>query len=287
MSDAPRAHRLLGARCVEVGSVEGVAQGACAIALSRGGAAKVYDHTEPNEDAAAFAEGAGGVLLAVADGHDGAHGAEAAIAAVVDAIAPAACAATPPVAGGADAGRAWNDWLYAALQTASARAIADAAARRLPPAPTTLAIALVRPGDDLVAWAGVGDSHVLACAAERVEERGWAALGAHASPHFLGLPEETWHRANTALGCAPLGGLRALALATDGLSEVGIGVDHPEEAVAEALAVARGVAVPPACRAQRFARALAEAALAAHRRRRSGDNVAVAAWVAPDAARSE
>ena len=47
-----------------IGAVEMVAEGPCAIAISRGGAAKNYSHTAPNEDACIFATGSGGITSA-------------------------------------------------------------------------------------------------------------------------------------------------------------------------------------------------------------------------------
>jgi hypothetical protein len=63
-------------------------------------------------------------------------------------------------------------------------------------------------------------------------------------------------------------------LATDGLSERGIGVDEPERAVREA--VEEAALAPPARRPLAAARALLERACGAHRRRVSGDNAACA-----------
>ena len=60
-----------------IGGVSAVSEASAAIALSQGGFKKRYSHTDPNEDAAAFALGEAGVLLAVADGHNGCDAAEA------------------------------------------------------------------------------------------------------------------------------------------------------------------------------------------------------------------
>jgi hypothetical protein len=77
----------------------------------------------------------------------------------------------------------------------------------------------------------------------------------------------------------PLGDARVLLAVTDGISEHGIGVDDPREAVrsavAKADAAAAGERVPVA------ARALVDAALAAQVTNDAGDNVAAAvAWIA-------
>ena len=79
-------------------------------------------------------------------------------------------------------------------------------------------------------------------------------------------------------GVQSLAGTRAVVLVTDGLSEQGIGVAVPEDAVAEcAEAAARG---KPELQPLAVARGVVERALAEHRRHRSGDNVAAAvAWL--------
>jgi hypothetical protein len=68
-------------------------------------------------------------------------------------------------------------------------------------------------------------------------------------------------------------------LATDGISEPGIGVDVPEFSVSECAAGADRFA--PELRPLELARNVAEAALAAHRRHRAGDNIATAATCLP------
>ena len=50
-----------------IGQIACVAEDELALAISRGGAAKRYAYKDPNEDAAGFATGTGGRLLAVAD----------------------------------------------------------------------------------------------------------------------------------------------------------------------------------------------------------------------------
>jgi hypothetical protein len=72
-------------------------------------------------------------------------------------------------------------------------------------------------------------------------------------------------------------------LATDGLSERGIGVQDPEAAVERSLADAREAALE--LRPLESVRSLVNTAVTAHRRQRAGDNVAAAVvWLdAPDA----
>ena len=96
---------------------------------------------------------------------------------------------------------------------------------------------------------------------------------------YLGFASETVESlaGKHVAGVQPLAGTRAIVLVTDGLSEQGIGVAVPEDAVAEcAEAAARG---KPELLPLAVARGVVERALAEHRRHRSGDNVAAAvAW---------
>jgi hypothetical protein len=125
-------------------------------------------------------------------------------------------------------------------------------------------------------WGAVGDSHLfvagsagvreIAPAGERVGFLGASADGAEALARIARLGEE------------PLAGVRAVVLATDGLSERGIGVADPAAAVEDAVRAAERANAGE--RALALARGLAERALAAQRRQRAGDNVAVAAlWL--------
>ena len=247
-----------------------------AVALSIGGAAKRYAHTDPNEDAALLAEGAGGILVAVADGHGGAEASESALE----------CLRDGPAARWTGAEALDVDWprtAREALVAANEAVLARQSGRRR--ARTTLALALVRPAQDLLAFASVGDSQVFAAERRRVLE---LTLAPSEPALSCVLGRERWSAAHLAdrslAGSRSLAATRAVVLATDGLSERGVGVEDPRAAVAEAVEAAvreaRGAA---ACEA---ARRLLETALAAHRRNPSGDNVAVAVvWTAGDARR--
>jgi hypothetical protein len=97
---------------------------------------------------------------------------------------------------------------------------------------------------------------------------------------FLGWGEETETslRDKCVIGVEPLAGCHAVLLATDGLSERHVGVADAAGTVA--ACVASAARADPALRALEAARGLVEAALAAHVRRGSGDNVASAvAWL--------
>jgi len=265
-----RSALLRGRDCERIGAIDTVAEGPAGIALSRGGAGKVYDYTDPNEDCCLFALGEGGVLIAVADGHHGEFGSRTQLEAIEQDLALAACAAVPP----ATDSEGWCDWLYAGVRDATAAIRRYSGDHHVEIAPTTLALAIVRPVDAHWGWCCVGDSHVFrvdASAAHDLGPRGRAS----GHQYFLGKPEESWHREATSLGFEPLGDTRSIVLASDGLSEKDIGLDDPAAAVLETVNAAE--AYPSGVRSQRLVRALAERANASHRARRSGDNIAVAA----------
>lgn len=256
--------------------IEVRATGDGAIALSLGGAPKVYSHTDPNEDVALLVSGEHGVVVAVADGHGGVDAAEIAIAEV----AAAAERWTTSEA-------AITDWRGEALAllvraNASIRGQATLGGRRL--SRTTLVFALVRRGEPSIQFSCIGDSHVFHATPEGVLDL--ARDRAHASGQrgdgtcFLGYADETPETlaAKAVIDDEPLPRTRAVVLVTDGLSERGVGVDEPEEAVNEAVVAA--CAAEGAAPAEALVLGVVERALAAHRRRRSGDNVAVAAvWL--------
>jgi len=255
----------------EIGSLEVIGEGPAAIAISRGGAAKTYAHADPNEDAALFVVGRAGMLVAVADGHWGARGSEQVLEHLLAQIAYG-------WTNDATAARSADSWLDAAFDVmcaANDALLDDAERRSFQPAPTTLSLALARPGDGLLLHASVGDSHVFRVRRAAVDDLGWASLGRRRC-HFLGdsRAEPAQHRERCAVGCEPLGDTRALVLVTDGLSERGIGVAAIAATVADAVAASdqRDVELRP----HSTCRSVVEAALAAQRKNRAGDNVACA-----------
>lgn len=261
-----RSGLLLGREHTRLGAVAALSEGRCAIALSRGGFRKGYAHRDPNEDAAAFAFGAGGALLAVADGHGGHEAADLALSEALARFAPAWTGAGAIAAG-------WSDLARDALGRLHTEVIARGSSGGNPEARTTLALAIARPDEGVVLFASVGDSHVFAAGRDGAPD---LAAQRDARPAYLGSSslEPAELAARAAIGRAPLAETHALVLATDGLSEEGIGVDAPEHTVLEALAHAR--------RASRelhpleLARGIVDRALDSHRSRRSGDNVASA-----------
>jgi serine/threonine protein phosphatase PrpC len=271
-----RSALLRGREHVELGAVSAIAEGDAAVAISRGGAPKRYEHTEPNEDAALFACGEGGTLLAVADGHAGAGAAECALAHLLEEHAPEWTAA-----GGSLASEpAWRETALGALARANTAILRAAAESPFSPPRTTLSLVLVRPREDALLFAAVGDSLVFRATPAGVMELA-TPVDENGRVGFLGSGDETPDslREKSACGLTPLGDSYAVALVTDGISEVGIGVEDPPAAVEDALVAAdRG---PAETRPLEAAKAIVHRALRAQRRNRSGDNVACAmVWLA-------
>jgi len=259
-----------------IGAVALEGLGRAAAALSRGGAAKTYDHTDPNEDCAGFAVGAGGELLVAADGHHGASGSEAAVAAILADFAPRLVAAGPATA----QPDGWRALAFDALLAANRAVLEVAAKTKLRPAPTTLVFALLRPADDLLLHASVGDSHLFAIDARSATELGGRDPEWKFTP-FLGYEQASRELLEryARVGVRGLDDLRAVALVTDGLSEKGIGVVDPAATVHASVA-----SIEAGTTADRSAllscRTIVEDAIAAHRRQRAGDNLGCAvAWL--------
>ncbi|MGH0038165.1 MAG: protein phosphatase 2C domain-containing protein [Myxococcota bacterium] len=269
-----RSALLRGRDHVLLDAVEAQAEGPVAVALSRGGAAKTYGHQEPNEDAALFAIGDAGVLVAVADGHYGASGAEQALEALRSEAAPAWLGPEGP---GDEA--AWRGEIVGRFAEIDAAILLRARDAGLMAAPTTLSLVVARPAEQRFWHASVGDSHVFEVHREGAVARDLSARALlPGRPGYLGdgfaSRAELADRVET--GSARDTGLCAIALATDGLSEVGIGVADPASALVE-LATGPVSAEPGAAlRPLALARGLVEIANAAHRRHRSGDNIASA-----------
>ncbi|MDG2334205.1 MAG: protein phosphatase 2C domain-containing protein [Myxococcota bacterium] len=259
---------LLGRRHTEIGNLASAAEGRAAITLSRGGAAKTYGHTDPNEDAVYFAQGEGGWLLAVADGHHGASGAEAVIQHIATELAP-------NWTGPADLGfddRSWKECSLDVLHDCGRAVLRRAAELGTGPAPTTLSLALVRPGESGLAWISMGDSHLFRAGQDSLEELGWTSLG-RKERYFVGYEAASREgmRDRSDSGYQDLADTRALILATDGLSETNIGVADPARAVLEALAESEGA--DDEDRALGLAKHLSATAIQAHIDNRAGDNI--------------
>ncbi len=255
---------LRGREHTKLGAVAAIAEGSAAIALSRGGAAKRYAHRDPNEDVAAFAVGEAGVLLAVADGHGGCDAAEIAVERLLERHAKAWTQREAPALRSA-----WESTAREAILGANTAILERLAGTGVESARTTLAFALARPDQGWLAFASLGDSHVFRAGGGPVVDL--AARDGRLC--FLGHAPETEKslREKCVVGSEALGSARALVLVTDGISERGIGVEVPEDAVADALhAVERR---PAELRSLEAARGVVERALDAHRRHDAGDNV--------------
>jgi Protein phosphatase 2C len=262
---------LRGREHVLLGAVATLAEGRVAIALSRGGAAKTYGHRDPNEDACAFACSSHAWLVAVADGHWGYGGAELALDRLLERHAPRWM--SPSAIALADR------WLLEAPDVVLDlnRALVGAGEGKRLIGRTTLAIALVRPRDGWWAALLFGDSHL------------FAVDGATARECSPVVPDDLAFVGDPALDRAGIARSvrctvdqevpRAIVLATDGLSEAGIGVESPARAVADSVRVAAEQHADT--RALAAARGVAERALDAQRRNVAGDNVATACvWLA-------
>ena len=262
---------LRGREHTKLGAVAALAEGSCAVALSRGGFAKGYPYRDANEDAVAFALGSGGALVAVADGHGGDEAAELAVSMLLEGFGDA-------WTGPDSLASRWTQAAGGAIARIHAEIVRRGATGGNPEARTTLALAVARPGEDLLAFAAVGDSHVFVADAETALD----LVAPEGNPTYLGSPslEPGDLAARAVVGARPLAGARALALATDGLSEHGIGVAAPDLAVTEALE--RAARSRPELWPLEAARSLAECALASHRRNRSGDNIAAAVLILAD-----
>jgi serine/threonine protein phosphatase PrpC len=247
------------------GAFGAISEERIAIAITRGGYAKQYAYVDPNEDAVAFAFGPRATLIAVADGHSGFEAAEVALEHLLEHPAShwtegAGPPATP---------EAWRRHALAVLADAAVHIGSER--REGSRSRTTLTLALASPETGLCLYAAVGDSHLFAAYAGAVRE----VAPAEKAGVFLGDPAVTEKLAEHArLGAFSLAGVRALVLASDGLSEEGIGVADPAAAIHAARLAA--ASERPALRPIALARAICEVACAAQRAQHSGDNVACA-----------
>lgn len=264
-----REHQKVGGLAVE-------AEGPAAIALSRGGARKTYPYTDPNEDCVAFALGDGGQVLIAADGHHGELGSEAAVERILEEFAAPWTSAAPPASD--EAG--WLSIGTDALERANRAILEVAGKNRIPPAPTTFVLALIRPEEDILLHLSVGDSHLFAVDTHAATDLGGSDASWKFTP-FLGYEQanrETMEQYGK-IGVRGVRDLRAVVLATDGLSEPGIGVKNPALTVYERVShVAGDVTLDR--RAVETCRGVVDEAMRAHMAQKAGDNMGCSVvWV--------
>ena len=253
-----------------------IAEEHVAIALSRGGAKKTYHHRDPNEDACGFAFGEHGTLLVVADGHSGCDASQIAVEYVLEHLAPVLIGGEDP--GVALAPEQWQTRALDHVLAVHGAILQQARIEAEHPSRTTLAIAFTRTADDRIGWINAGDSLLY-------RDGGDAPTPLETATEktiYIGSPRDDRERLAQGVraGVAPLAGARALVLASDGLSEEGIGVEDPANAVREALGDAARAAHRE-LHPLEAARGLAEIANRSHAEQKAGDNIATAvAWLA-------
>jgi serine/threonine protein phosphatase PrpC len=254
---------------LEIGAVDAVAEGPAAIAISIGGAEKRYSHTDPNEDVVFFAIGSAGSLLAVADGHNGFEASEVALEHLLAHPGP------QWVEPGGVTVESWHRHALAALCDANGEILRERIDAAAGGSRTTLSLALALPESDVLLYACIGDSHLFQVRPGAVAEPA-EAEGAAKQNFFLGYGLETPESlaGKCRIGSTPLADTVAVVLASDGLSEHRIGVEDPAAVVLESVEAARRAA--PGLRPLVASRSIVEAALAAHRKNASGDNMCAA-----------
>jgi serine/threonine protein phosphatase PrpC len=264
-----RSALLRGREHLEIGAIDAVAEGPVAIAISMGGAKKAYAHTDPNEDAAFFSVGNAGILAAVADAHGGFEASEVVLEHLLSHPGP------QWVEAGGVTPASWSRHALAAVCDANAEIVQERLDTATGKSRTTLTMALVVPEADVLLYACFGDSHLF-----RVRPGGLVDLAegetAMGLESFLGHGEETPESLaeKCRIGMETLEDTIAVVLASDGLSEYQIGVENPGAVVFESIETARKAV--PELRPLEASRSIVEAALTAHRRNASGDNVCAA-----------
>jgi hypothetical protein len=135
---------------------------------------------------------------------------------------------------------------------------------------------VVRPDENRIACASAADSHIFRVAPPEI---GDLARGPSTETVYLGSPAVSVEtiQENCVVTCVELSDAHAVALATDGFSEAGVGVPSPSQTLIDSWTATESA--PPGTRPLEMARSLVEQALAAHRRQRAGDNVASAVWI--------
>jgi serine/threonine protein phosphatase PrpC len=179
------------------------------------------------------------------------------------------------VEGGGVTAATWSRHALAAVCDANGEILQERLDTEIGTSRTTLTIALVLPEAGELLYACFGDSHLFRIRPDGVVDlaEGEPAMGLDS---FLGHGRETPESlgAKCRIGVEPLENTIAVALVSDGLSEHQIGVENPAGVVRESIETARKAL--PELRPLEASRSIVEAALAAHRKNASGDNVCAA-----------
>jgi serine/threonine protein phosphatase PrpC len=169
----------------------------------------------------------------------------------------------------------WSRHALAAICDANEAILRERVDTEMGKARTTLALALVLPESNALLYACAGDSHLFQVRPGVVTELAKAetAMGMDC---FLGHGQETLESLaeKCRIGTETLDDTTAVVLASDGLSEHQIGVEDPGAVVCESVEAARKAT--PELRPLEASRNIVEAALAAHRKNASGDNMCTA-----------
>ncbi len=281
---------LYGRNCTHLQETDLISENGASIGLSRGGAAKTYDHVDPNEDYAFFALGDGGILLAVADGHRGFEGADTAIFNLEEYHA-ARWTEPEPISAESWPGLALNCFVNVNSAIFCHPARATKGLFR-----TTLALALIRPAEGLLHYASVGDSHVYRVAPSDTADLVWEK-SASGAVYYLGGAKETHAsmEAHCIIGSEPLADTSGVVAATDGISERGIGLTQVEATLSRIVSQARhgnprngnqscaNLSEPEGDPALCATRNILGETLEAQRKNKAGDNLALALGLIPGA----
>ncbi len=274
---------LHGHGCTRLEETDLISENGACIGLSRGGAAKTYDHVDANEDGALFALGDGGTLLVVADGHRGHEGAEAAIFNVEEYFAARWTQAASLTA------EQWAAQAVNCFVNVNSAIFCHAARAQKGLFRTTLSLALIRPAEGLLHYASIGDSHIYRVAASGTADLVWEKSVNGATYYLGGSKEDHASMArHCIIGSEPLADTWSVVAATDGISERGIGMKEVEPTLSRIASRVRNEApgvtsLPgrggdPALRATRD---ILEETLQAHRQNKAGDNIAIALGLLP------
>ena len=254
-----------------IGFFDSVAETATAIALSQGGFKKRYTHSDHNEDSALYVTNGHETFIAVADAHNGYNASEDALDLLLDQFAPqwineALCNAEN-----------WQAKALDAIAAANNAIIRDSMKHGKLHSHTTLAFALVRPAENFIGYASLGDSLVFQVTPRQTFDHSWSDPKAH----YLGSDSESADslRETCICGTLPVDNTLAMVLATDGVSYPSIGVADPVATVNDAVKDA--TQAPEDQRAQQAAQTILNETMAAQIKNEAGDNIAAAiAWIA-------